>query len=138
MHKTKKNFEKKSKVPKKLFKFSKLSKFPFKNQKMFAIRTKSIKFQISPHNIRTKRFVSNNPNSCVTVQETGKTVYQNEVKTSSHTFFSDEPKSIPGGTDSGPSPYDLLLASLGSCTSCNLYFKVFFFSSRLKDSNFKK
>jgi uncharacterized OsmC-like protein len=42
--------------------------------------------------------------------------FAQEVVAGSHRFRTDEPAAV-GGTDSGPTPYDLLLAALGSCTS---------------------
>ena len=42
--------------------------------------------------------------------------FAQDIVAGSHQFRSDEPTSI-GGTESGPTPYDLLLAALGSCTS---------------------
>jgi len=42
--------------------------------------------------------------------------FTQEIVAGSHRFLSDEPATA-GGTDTGPTPYDLLLASLGSCTS---------------------
>jgi len=41
-----------------------------------------------------------------------------EIVAGDHRWRSDEP--APFGTDTGPSPYDLLLASLGACTSMTL------------------
>jgi putative redox protein len=55
----------------------------------------------------------------VSVTETGEGKFQQVVQAGRHQFFADEPTSV-GGLDTGPSPYDLLLASLGACTAMTL------------------
>jgi uncharacterized OsmC-like protein len=49
----------------------------------------------------------------------GRTPYVQVVRARVHQFLVDEPVSA-GGTDQGPNPYELLLASLGACTSITL------------------
>jgi uncharacterized OsmC-like protein/alpha/beta superfamily hydrolase len=55
----------------------------------------------------------------VTVRETRAAKYQQEIMSGPHRFLADEPVAF-GGLDSGPGPYDLLLASLGACTSMTI------------------
>jgi len=52
----------------------------------------------------------------VTVTETGEGRFANLVEAGPHLFPADEPVAV-GGNDSGPGPYQLLLAALGTCTS---------------------
>jgi uncharacterized OsmC-like protein len=47
------------------------------------------------------------------------TGFAQEIIAGAHQFVCDEPTSV-GGTDRGPTPYDLLLAGLGSCTSMTI------------------
>lgn len=56
----------------------------------------------------------------VIVWETGNGQYQQRVSVGGHhALTADEPKKF-GGLDSGPSPYDLVLAGLGACTSMTM------------------
>jgi uncharacterized OsmC-like protein len=45
--------------------------------------------------------------------------FAQKIQIGSHQLEADEPVSF-GGADRGPSPYDLLLAALGSCTSMTI------------------
>jgi len=55
----------------------------------------------------------------VVVRETRNSKFQQTISTGPHRLLADEPVSA-GGEDSGPGPYDLLLASLGACTSMTM------------------
>lgn len=53
------------------------------------------------------------------VSETGEGQFTQKIIIGNHVLTADEPI-INGGNDTGPSPYDFLLAALGSCTSMTL------------------
>ena len=55
----------------------------------------------------------------VVVAESPGFKFRQSIAAGSHPLTADEPKSV-GGDDSGPTPYDLLLAGLGACTSMTI------------------
>ncbi len=55
------------------------------------------------------------PEGAVMVAESGAGTFTQRITAGHHELVSDEPRPI--GDDAGPTPYDLLLAALGSCTS---------------------
>lgn len=50
------------------------------------------------------------------VEENGQSPYAVTIRVSGHELRGDEPVSFGGG-NTGPNPYDMLLASLGECTA---------------------
>jgi putative redox protein len=56
------------------------------------------------------------PNEGLVTVRGGADGFAQEIVAGRHQLRSDEPVSV-GGTDTGATPYDLLLAALGSCTS---------------------
>jgi len=55
----------------------------------------------------------------VVVGETGQGRFQVSIQAGPHRLLADEPADV-GGSDTGPSPYDLMSAGLGACTAMTL------------------
>ena len=55
----------------------------------------------------------------VTVKERTGGVYTQDVIAGNHRLYADEPENL-GGADLGPSPFEYVLAGLGSCTTITL------------------
>lgn len=55
----------------------------------------------------------------LTVEETGQSRFRQRIQAGRHILTADEPPDV-GGEDSGPSPYQLLTAALGACTTMTL------------------
>jgi putative redox protein len=53
------------------------------------------------------------------VEESGAGKFRNRIASGPHRLVADEPVAV-GGLDGGPSPYDLLCAALGACTSMTI------------------
>jgi putative redox protein len=60
--------------------------------------------------------MTDNPTATV---ESADGTYAQRIKARSHDWAAGEPVGV-GGTDSGPTPYELLLSALGACTSITL------------------
>jgi putative redox protein len=59
------------------------------------------------------------PRDTVIVTETRQGKFQEKIAIGPHRLIADEPESV-GGMDSGPTPYDFVLAGLGACTAMTL------------------
>ena len=57
--------------------------------------------------------------AAVVVSENGNGRYQQTVIAGQHQLLADEPISM-GGSDTGPAPFDFIMAGLGACTSMTL------------------
>jgi len=56
----------------------------------------------------------------IEVRETGQSKFQAVVKAGEHRLIADEPTSVPGGTGTGPSPYEYLSIALGACSTMTM------------------
>lgn len=58
-------------------------------------------------------------NETVIVEESGNGKFQQNITAGKHAFLADEPEDM-GGKDTGPAPFDFVMAGLGACTSMTI------------------
>ncbi len=63
--------------------------------------------------------MANNEVNQVSLQLSAGAKYTTKIQARNHELIADEPESLDG-LDQGPTPYELLLASLGSCTAITI------------------
>jgi uncharacterized OsmC-like protein len=69
--------------------------------------------------MQTRQIASDTAPGVAVVHETGRGQFQQAIISGSHRLLADEPENV-GGLDSGPRPYELLLAAPGACTMMTL------------------
>ncbi|GAB4350169.1 MAG: bifunctional alpha/beta hydrolase/OsmC family protein [Gammaproteobacteria bacterium] len=69
--------------------------------------------------VNPRDLCSDSPADNRVVTRTGSEGFLTEICANGHPLIADEPKSV-GGSNAGPSPYELLVSGLGACTSMTL------------------
>lgn len=60
------------------------------------------------------------PAGAVSVRPNGLGAFGQDIAAGRHRWLADEPTTVRGALDTGPNPYDMLLAALGACTSMTM------------------
>ena len=81
-----------------------------------ALASKYIRLAAEEEGVDTRTWAGAEDRVAVRIGSSG---FRTDIMAGGHALLADEPESL-GGTDTGPTPYDLLSASLGACTAMTL------------------